>query len=55
MELIKLTAEKQNGSTFFKDANGKLKGVIPPEQKQPNRNTKFYTLNCCLFAINWIN
>lgn len=55
MELIKLTAEKQNGSTFFKDTNGKLKAIIPPEQKQPNRNTKKYTLNCWLYAIEWIN
>ncbi len=55
MELIKLFAEKHNGSTFFKDENGKIKGVIPPEQKQPTRNTKKYTLNHWLYAIEWIN
>jgi len=52
-EFITLKAVRVLGSTHFYNQDGRLKATIPASAKQPKKGSKFITLNCWKFKLDW--
>ncbi len=53
-QLIKVFAERLNGETIIRSANGIIKAVFGAGLKQPRKNSKTIILNNFTYSLNWI-